>query len=107
MITCLICLKKFKRITRTHLQHHNITTEEYRQMFPGTPIISDDLKYSYGKFFRENNPMKNVEIQKNFSILFQGRNVSESTRKKISKSKLGKKNWPNVSRCQKENWRCQ
>ena len=55
MLKCLLCEKEFKRITRTHLKTHNVTTDEYINKFPNAEIISEDLKISYGKYFRENN----------------------------------------------------
>lgn len=94
MVICKICSKEFKRITRTHLKNHNLTTKEYLENFPGCEIISSELKIQYGNFFRENNPMKLEENKKLFSNLFKGRSVSDDTRKKLSESKIGKKTKP-------------
>lgn len=42
-IECLICNKKFKRISTTHLKHvHGITYEEYFKQFPGSKIETPD-----------------------------------------------------------------
>jgi very-short-patch-repair endonuclease len=94
MVICAICHREFKRITRTHLVQHGVTTEEYKQLFPESPIITEELRNSYGKFFRENNPMKSPEMREYFSELFTRRIVSEETRDKISKSNLGRKHGP-------------
>lgn len=50
MVTCELCKKQFKRITRTHLAHsciESITTAEYLQRFPDTSLMSSDLKSLY------------------------------------------------------------
>jgi very-short-patch-repair endonuclease len=94
MVICQICSKELKRVTRTHLLKHEITTEEYLKKFPGAEIIDQQLRYSYGKFFRDNNPMKLEKHKKLMSDLHTGREFSQEHRKNISKSKQGKSNGP-------------
>ena len=84
MLKCLLCEKEFKRITRTHLKTHNVTTDEYINKFPNAEIISEDLKISYGKYFRENNPMKLDKNKELFSIKLKGRVFTEETIEKMS-----------------------
>jgi len=94
MPICQICNKEFKRITRTHLLRHEITTEEYLKRFPDAEIIDQQLRESYGKFFRDNNPMKLEKYKKIISDLLTGREFSQEHRKNISKSMQGKSNGP-------------
>lgn len=43
-IKCLICAKEMYRITNTHLwKEHQITTEEYKEKFPNTPMDAPGL----------------------------------------------------------------
>jgi hypothetical protein len=49
MVKCNICDKYYKRIDAVHLpSKHNITVDEYLEMFPGSDVISKDTinKYS-------------------------------------------------------------
>jgi len=94
MVTCQICLKEYKRITRTHLLSHNLTTENYKMIYPNSDTIDQSLRHAYGKFFRENNPMKLIVNQEMMSKLHSGKLVSDSTRKKLSQSRQGKSNGP-------------
>lgn len=41
---CKICHKYFKDITHTHLKHHNLTTKQYKQMFPGIKLVHSSKK---------------------------------------------------------------
>lgn len=43
MIECMLCNKKFNRITNTHLKRHSLSCEEYMQMFPTSPMVSAEL----------------------------------------------------------------
>jgi GTP cyclohydrolase I len=46
-IECQLCHKKYMRITNTHLwKEHQITVEEYKQLFPEAPIDADGLSKS-------------------------------------------------------------
>jgi len=92
MVICQICRKEFKRITRTHLQQHGLTTKEYQKQFPDAETIDQGLRETYGKFFRESNPMKLEENKKYFSELHTGKEFTEEHCQNISKSKLGKSN---------------
>lgn len=45
-VTCLVCGKKCRVLTKRHLQLHNMTTEEYREQFgykKGTPLVCKEL----------------------------------------------------------------
>lgn len=42
-VTCEVCKIKFKTINSHHLKKHNMTTEQYKEMFPNSPITNDDL----------------------------------------------------------------
>jgi len=44
-ITCKLCKKKFVVITNTHLfREHQITTDDYREMFPKADLMTDRMK---------------------------------------------------------------
>ena len=46
-ITCVICGKTFKLLTKKHLGSHNLTTEEYRERCgykKGTPLVCKSLQ---------------------------------------------------------------
>ncbi len=41
-VKCQICNKEFKQITYAHLKHHNITINEYKDLFPNSELVSDE-----------------------------------------------------------------
>lgn len=41
-VKCQICNKEFKQITYGHLKHHNITINEYKDLFPNSKLVSDE-----------------------------------------------------------------
>lgn len=44
-VKCLLCGKRFKRLTGGHIERvHNLTKEEYLKRFPNKPMISDEAK---------------------------------------------------------------
>jgi hypothetical protein len=43
MVTCQICGKQMKWIQNTHLKHHDITLEEYRAKYPGSPTKTQEM----------------------------------------------------------------
>lgn len=51
LIGCLICGKRMRLITGTHLKSHGVSVEDYRQMFPGCQFASvsfaDGLKQKW------------------------------------------------------------
>ena len=42
-VYCRICGEKLRNISNTHLQKHNITQQEYKEMYPDAPIFSEGL----------------------------------------------------------------
>jgi len=44
MITCNVCKKEFKRISNTHLKHHNMTCNEYIMMFPNADMVDVEIR---------------------------------------------------------------
>ncbi len=45
-VTCLVCGKKFKVITKRHLEQHNLNAVEYRKKFglkKNTPLVCKEL----------------------------------------------------------------
>lgn len=58
MVLCEICKKEFKRISNTHLKQHNITCNEYMQMFPNAEMVDAELRKqisltSFGKTYEQ------------------------------------------------------
>lgn len=86
MVECQVCKKLFKRITRTHLAQHGLTTEQYKEKFPGFETISAELKHAYGKKAREDNPMNDPKARKKVSKKLTGRSFSEETLERMSES---------------------
>ncbi len=66
MVKCFICNQKFKRITYSHLNKHNIRNEsEYLVMFPNAEIVSSNLKKLISERTKEgmNNPIVKEKIK--------------------------------------------
>jgi hypothetical protein len=79
-VTCMICGKEAGIINYLHLRLHKITTKEYVDTFPNSPLCS------------KSSLKKRSETSK-------GRKISEETKKKISESnKLSWENNPNQGR---------
>lgn len=47
LVKCEVCNKSMKRITRSHLKSHGITTKEYLIQYPNSSMISSGLKKLY------------------------------------------------------------
>lgn len=74
-IRCEICKKYFDFINPTHLKTHEITVEQYRNMFPFAVFVSDKRREQLSEQMKgESNPSKRPEVIE-----------------KIRKKKLGKK----------------
>lgn len=43
-VKCMICGEEFERINNFHLKTHGITHKEYCEMFPSTPLISEEMR---------------------------------------------------------------
>lgn len=71
-ITCRICGEQCKRIYGKHLKfkHNNMTTNEYKKIYPGAPImtLSDKEKTSTNS----GKHMKDEKYKKIFSDMFKG-----------------------------------
>jgi hypothetical protein len=91
-ISCEICNKQFRRITRTHLIKHDLTTIQYKQLYPDSPIICNSLLQETGKYFKESNPMKDLIIAEKVAFTHRGRPKSEEHKRKLSAAQSGEKN---------------
>jgi very-short-patch-repair endonuclease len=71
-VTCRICGEQCKRIYGRHLKHShdNMSTDEYKRLFPGAPIttLSDKEKTSKNSGLH----MKDEKYKKMFSEMFKG-----------------------------------
>jgi hypothetical protein len=74
LVTCRICGEKCKRIYGKHLKfkHGNITTKEYKKMFPDAPIMANEDLKSTSK--NSGKHMKSEVYKKMFSKMFSGEN---------------------------------
>jgi hypothetical protein len=80
-VTCRICGEQCKRIYGKHLKfkHDNMTTDEYKRLYPGAPImaLSDKEKTT----INGGKHMKNEKYKKMFSEMFKGdKNPNHSSR---------------------------
>ena len=71
MVICEICKKEFKRITKTHLNKHNLDFFSYKKLFPDSKLFDGPVS---------------LEIRKKISNKLLGTKLSEETKNKISNS---------------------
>lgn len=90
VIECHICGKEFKRITRTHLEKHDITTEEYKNRFPGAAIVSEELSEKLGKASKTMSTERREICARIARQRFGGKPKSEEHRRKLSESRTGR-----------------
>lgn len=90
-VVCEICKLSFKRLTRTHLAKHDISTNDYKVSFPGKPIICQELLDNEAKRMKAKNPMFLQENKDKISKFQKGKSKSENHRKNLSLSKKGTK----------------
>ena len=71
-VTCRICGEQCKRVYGKHLKfaHNNMTTEEYKKLYPGAPIMAlSDLKKTT---INSGKHMKDEKYKKMFSEKIKG-----------------------------------
>lgn len=105
-VTCRLCGEQVKRVYGKHLKfkHDNITTKEYKEMFPEAPIMAkSDLKNTSKN---SGQHMKQEKYKKMFSEMFKGENnpmhhtkTTQEFRKKQSpfSREFYKERFPNIS----------
>jgi len=90
-VTCRICGEQCKRVYGRHLKHshNNISTKEYKELFPGSPITALGDKKNTSK--NSGQHMKSDKYKKMFSEKFSGENnpmhkskTTEKFRKSVS-----------------------
>ena len=67
MVVCEICKKEYKLITKTHINKHGISLDEYLSNYPNSPLICEDTlkKHSEAtKRYNEENGSPNKGIPK-------------------------------------------
>lgn len=71
-VTCRLCGEQVKRVYGKHLKfkHDNISTKEYKKMFPGAPIMAKSDLEKTSK--NSGNHMKTEKYKQMFSELFKG-----------------------------------
>lgn len=82
-VICQICRKEMNQINNCHLKKHNITTLEYRKMFPNSKIVSDEYSKRRSEIairMQKDNPHL-AELAKVHTKIY---NVSDLGRKKSS-----------------------
>lgn len=72
MVTCRICGEQCKRIYGKHLKfkHENMTTDEYKKLYPGAPIMT--LLDKEKTTINSGKHMKEEKYKKMFSEMFKG-----------------------------------
>lgn len=88
-IECRVCGAKMKRITRTHLAKHQMTTDQYKVTFPNSPIVSASLAHELGKASRNMSDERKAEVSRQLSKANKGRPKTAEHRQKISESRAG------------------
>lgn len=94
---CKICNKELKAINNSHLRQHNITLEQYREMFPGAECGQElrTLTEEGRERIRQHatsRKKKPEEIEKLRAYRKTFRH-SEETKKKMSETRKGRKAW--------------
>lgn len=96
-VICLICKKKFKVITVTHLKSHNITMKEYRKLFPEAELQNEEKNYEHSlKISGENNYFYNTNLLEIWTNKFgreQATKMWEEKYKKFGEKISGENNW--------------
>jgi very-short-patch-repair endonuclease len=80
---CRLCGKELSCINDLHLRTHNITTEQYRKMFPDAILVSEQFKRNVS------NVSKNWWIMNRDKMV--GRKLSEETKHRMSLAQRGRK----------------
>ena len=57
-VTCRICGRKSKRIYGLHLKYHNVTSEKYKELYPGAPLMAKVDTEKQGKHMKEDKYKK-------------------------------------------------
>jgi len=58
VVTCRICGRRSKRIYGLHLKYHNITSEKYKELYPGAPLMAKVDTEKMGKHMRDDKYKK-------------------------------------------------
>lgn len=70
LITCKVCGFQSQRIYGKHLKSHGMSSDDYKKMFPGEPLYSDDDAKNTSK--NSGKHMKTEKYKKIFSEKFKG-----------------------------------
>ena len=89
---CEICGKEFEIIAGSHLKTHGMTSDEYREQFPGALLVSDGLRKRQSGV---NNPMygrtgENSPMYGRPSPM-KGKHHTEASKQLMSEAQLGEK----------------
>jgi len=79
LITCKICGKQSTRIYGAHLKSHGLTSKEYLNMYPGSPLYTESDNKKTTK--NSGKHMKQEKYKKMFSEMFGGDNNPNSKSK--------------------------
>lgn len=81
-IECKICGKTFKQLTKKHLDHHNITLDDYKAAYPSSPTMNNKRQSKYRSF-------KNPNKGKTYREIY-GEKEALLKKNKISKHQIGR-----------------
>lgn len=81
-VECLVCGKKFRQITNTHLLRHGLTVAQYSVKFPDAELISLRVKRKMSAGTKE--ALSHPGVRAKMSAARYGKKHSVETKKKIS-----------------------
>lgn len=79
-VTCQVCQRELKQITRTHLKAHNLTLERYRELYPGAEIVSEARRA------RMSEDAKAINARRDYSGI--GEKISITKRQRFAAGEL-------------------
>lgn len=86
-IKCMICGKETTQINHAHLKTHNLTSQQYREMFPEAKmrVISQKTREAASKNITKRN--KSDEGRKKSSEMFKGKEKSKNHKQALKEAK--------------------
>lgn len=73
LVKCEICGEEFRQITNTHLLQHNLTINEYKELYQDATLICDDTRRIRSeRISGNNNPSKRSDVKEKISIARMG-----------------------------------
>lgn len=71
LVTCAVCKQQFEMIGYNHLKTHGLTTEEYRKLYPESPVLNSRMKLKQGKEAKKRSHYLSYEGKKPDKKLYE------------------------------------